>query len=102
MYVTKVIKGSLGDLLSSLHAKLAEAVSGVFSGCHLSLSQLARSVKSVTRDLAEILLGQAQPPAGRGMQLATKAFHHQRLLLPEMADFAGGDGYAVSREYLGT
>jgi hypothetical protein len=51
MYVTKVIKGSLGDLLSSLHAKLAEAVSaavgGVLSGGHLSLSQLARSVKSV-------------------------------------------------------
>jgi hypothetical protein len=51
MYVKKVIKGFLGDLLSSLHAKLAEAVSaavgGVLSGGHLSLSQLARSVKLV-------------------------------------------------------
>jgi hypothetical protein len=50
MYVRKVTKGLLGDYLSSLHVKLAEsvdaAVGGALSGGHLSLSQLARSVKS--------------------------------------------------------
>ena len=50
MYARKVIKGLLGDCLSSLHVKLAEAVNaavgGVLSGGHLSLSQLARSLKS--------------------------------------------------------
>lgn len=51
MYARKVIKGLLGDCLSSLHVKLAEsvnaAVGSALSGGHLSLSQLARSVKSL-------------------------------------------------------
>lgn len=51
MYARKVTKGLLGDCLSSLHVKLAEAVNAAvgsaLSGGHLSLSQLARSVKSV-------------------------------------------------------
>ena len=50
MYARKVTKGRMGDCLSSLHVKLAEsvnaAVGGALSGGHLSLSQLARSVKS--------------------------------------------------------
>ena len=50
MYAKKVSKGLLGHCLSSLHAKLAEAVDaavgGALGGGHLSLSQLARSVKS--------------------------------------------------------
>lgn len=50
MYAKKVSKGLLGHCLSSLHAKLAEAVDaavgGALGGGHLSLSQRARSVKS--------------------------------------------------------
>lgn len=48
----KMVDGMLGNCLSSLHAKLAEAVKvavgGALRGGRLSLSQLARSVDSAT------------------------------------------------------
>lgn len=52
MDARKMVDGMLGNCLSSLHAKLAEAVKaavgGALRGGHLSLSQLARSVDSAT------------------------------------------------------
>ena len=52
MYARKIVGGMLGDCLSGLHAKLAEAVNAAVDGvlrkgC-LSLSQLARSLASST------------------------------------------------------
>jgi hypothetical protein len=50
MYAKRIANGILGNCLSTLHAKLAESVKaaddGALSGGHLSLSQLARSVRS--------------------------------------------------------
>ena len=52
MYARKIVGGMLGDCLSGLHAKLAEAVNAAVDGVlrkgHLSLSQLARSLASST------------------------------------------------------
>ena len=52
MHARKIVDGMLCGCLSSLHAKLAEAVKaavcGALSGGRLSLSQLARSMASVT------------------------------------------------------
>ncbi len=52
MHAGKIVDGVVGDCLSSLHATLAEAVKaavvGALRGGRLSLSQLARSVESVT------------------------------------------------------
>lgn len=52
MYAKKIVGGMLGDCLSGLHAKLAEAVNAAVDGVlrkgHLSLSQLARSLASST------------------------------------------------------
>lgn len=52
MHTGKIVEGMLGNCLSSLHARLAEAVKaavgGALRGGRLSLSQLARSVESAT------------------------------------------------------
>lgn len=52
MYTRKIVDGMLGDCLSSLHAKLAAAVNAAVDsalrGAHLSLSLLARALKSET------------------------------------------------------
>lgn len=52
MHARKIVDGMLCGCLSSLHAKLAEAVKaalcGALRGGRLSLSQLARSVESAT------------------------------------------------------